>query len=137
MNKTTTKELLWYKYENDYYKVPTNGMIFKVIDFGRSIYKFGGKQFCSDSFGPGGDDSTQYNCAPFVNESEERLEPNPSFDLCRLGCSIYDFLIDQDMNKKHFNDLQRVIDNWVTDDNGHNILYKKRGKTRYSGFKLY
>ena len=114
MYKTTTKKHLWYKYENDYYKVPTNGMMVELIDFGRSIYKFGGKQFCSDSFGPGGDGSTQYNC-----------EPNPSFDLCRLGCSIYDFLIDQDMNKKLFNDLQRVIDNWVTDDNGH-IFYTKR-----------
>jgi hypothetical protein len=65
------------------------------------------------------------------------LFPNYSFDLCRLGCSIYDFIIDDDSEIEKFDMLQKVIKRWVTDDNGRNILYKKNGDERYPGFKLY
>ena len=44
-----------------------------------------------------GDAATQYNCEPYFNDKKPRLEPNFSFDLCRLGCSIFDYFID-DMN---------------------------------------
>jgi hypothetical protein len=33
--------------------------------------------------------------------------------------------------------LQELIMDWVTDDNGKNILYKKNGDERYPNFKLY
>lgn len=137
MYVTTTKKFLWYKFENSYYKVPTYGKIFKIIDFGRSIYKFQGKQFCSDSFGPGGDGATQYNFKPFLDNDKPVIEPNQSFDLCRLACSIYDFLIYDDTDMKRLDRLQKTIERWVTDDNGHNILYKRNGEERYEGFKLY
>jgi hypothetical protein len=81
----TTEEDLYYKAAGKFFKVPTYGKIFKLIDFGRAIYKFQGRIFCSDSFAPGGDASTQYNCEPFFNHKKPRLEPNMSFDLCRLG----------------------------------------------------
>jgi hypothetical protein len=29
------------------------------------------------------------------------------------------------------------VNRWVTDDAGHNVLYKKNGSFRYNGFKLY
>jgi hypothetical protein len=35
------------------------------------------------------------------------------------------------------NSLQETIKRWVTDDNGHNVLYMKNGRFRYNGFKLY
>jgi hypothetical protein len=134
----TTKKYLWYKYEKMYYKVPTYGRIFKIIDFGRSIYKFKGHQFCSDSFSSGGDGATQYNCEPFMDITKKRLDPNPSFDLCRLGCSIYDFLLDgETKQKENLDPLQKIILKWVTDDKGHNVLYKTNGDERYPGFKLY
>jgi hypothetical protein len=137
MYVTTTKKFLWYKFENSYYKVPTYGKIFKIIDFGRSIYKFQGKQFCSDSFAPGGDGATQYNFKPFLDNDKPVIEPNQSFDLCRLACSIYDFLIYDDTDMERLDGLQKTIERWVTDDNGHNILYKRNGEERYEGFKLY
>ena len=31
---------------------------------------------------------------PYFNENKPRLEPNYSFDLCRLGCSLFDYFID-------------------------------------------
>ena len=35
--------------------------IYKIIDFGRAIYKYNGKQMCSDSFYPKGDAAGQFN----------------------------------------------------------------------------
>ena len=133
----TEIEYLFYKFKNVVYKVPTYGKIYKIIDFGRSIYRFNGKIFCSDSFAPGGDASTQYNCEPFINEKKARIDPNYSFDLCRLGCSLYDFVIDEDDNPKNYNDLQKTVNRWCTDDLGRNVLYKKNGDERFPGFKLY
>jgi hypothetical protein len=136
----TEEEYITYKYTNTYYKVPTYGKIFKIIDYGRAIYKFQGKTFCSDSFAPEGDAYTQYNFEPYFNEKKPRLDPNYSFDLCRLGCSIYDFILDiEDENEKGFepDDLQRTVIRWITDDNGKNVLYMKNGDERYENFKLY
>ena len=136
----TDQEFLIYKYAGLYYKVPTYGKIFKIIDYGRAIYKFKGKTLCSDSFAPGGDAHTQYNFEPYFNEKKARLDPNYSFDLCRLGCSIYDFILDiEDEQQKDFepDELQRTIIRWITDDNGKNVLYMKNGDERYENFKLY
>jgi hypothetical protein len=130
----TDVEFLYYKIDDVYYKVPTNGRIFKLIDFGRSIYKFGSKTFFSDSFAPSGDASTQYNCEPFMNPNKPRIDPNPSFDLCRLGCSIFDFVC---RSKDLKTPLQKLVDSWCNDDFGKSVLYKSSGQERYLDFKLY
>jgi len=135
MYVSTDEPYLYYQYEGNIYKVPTYGKIYKIIDFGRAIYKYRGKVFCSDSFAQDGDASTQYNCEPFFNKKKPRLDPNMSFDLCRLGCSIYDFLIRED--GRPTDDLQETILRWCEDDNGKNVLYKKTGEERYPNFKLY
>jgi len=131
----TDIEYVYYKYAGKYYKVPTYGKIFKLIDFGRAIYRFQGKIFCSDSFASGGDAHTQYNCEPFMNESKPRIDPNPSFDLCRLGCSIYDFVIEDEREPRDA--FQETVWRWCQDDNGKNMLYKRNGEERYPSFKLY
>uniref|UniRef100_A0A6C0JR64 Protein kinase domain-containing protein n=1 Tax=viral metagenome TaxID=1070528 RepID=A0A6C0JR64_9ZZZZ len=133
----TDKKFLYYRFENKVYKVPTYGKIFKIIDFGRSIYKFNGHLFFSDSFASGGDGATQYNCEPYMNENKPRIEPNYSFDLSRLGASIYDFIIDNDKHPERFDELQKTIYRWCLDDNDKNILYKHDGRERYPNFKLY
>jgi hypothetical protein len=137
MYVTTEKEFLYYDFEDTIYKVPTYGKIYKIIDFGRSIYKYNDRVFCSDSFGPGGDASTQYNCEPFLNENKPRLEPNNAFDLCRLGTSIFDFMMDIDDKYDDLDELQKIIYEWCMDDNGKNVLYRKNGEERYPSFKLY
>jgi len=133
----TEIEYLYYKYKNTIYKVPTYGKIFKLIDFGRSIYRFNNNLFCSDSFSIGGDAATQYNCEPYMNENKPRIDPNYSFDLCRLGCSIYDFIIEHDKNPGDFDELQKTVYRWCTDDKGKNVLYMSNGEERYPNFKLY
>ena len=40
---STEKKYLYYRYDNKHYKVPTYGRIYKIIDFGRAIYKFKNK----------------------------------------------------------------------------------------------
>ena len=138
---STTKEWIEYEFARKKYKVPTYGRIFKIIDFGRSIYRYQDKKFCSDSFAPGEDAHTQYNTEPFINTNKPRLETNFSFDLSRLGCSLYDLLFlyeEEDVIRKlKLTKLQELIMNWCTDDNGKNILYKKSGEERYPNFKLY
>lgn len=134
---------LWYHFQGVTYRVPTYGRLYKIIDYGRSIYTFRGRKFCSDSFAQGGDGATQYNCEPFLNPNKPRLDPNLSFDLCRLGCSIYDFLYedgpDPETDKEHDTnkDLKETIKRWCTSDSGVNMLYKPNGSERFPGFKLY
>jgi hypothetical protein len=132
----TEHKYIYYKYDGQIYRVPTNGKIFKMIDFGRAIYRVGPHSFCSDSFAEEGDANTQYNFGPFCNPRKQVVMPNKSFDLCRLGCSIYDFIINKH-NTEPYDEFQTVISEWCQDEQGKNLIYKKNGKDRYPGFKLY
>ena len=133
----TDLQYIIYKYNKVYYKVPTYGRLFKIIDFGRAIYKFKGKLICSDSFHPKGDAATQYNCEPYMNSKKPRLDPNFSFDLCRLACSLYDYFMDVLGDTFEINPVAKLISTWCTDDKKRNILYKNCGEERYPDFKLY
>jgi len=136
----TEKKFIYYKFNNIYYKVPTYGKIYKIIDFGRSIYKVQGKIICSDSFHPKGDAGSQYNCEPYFDKSKPRLEPNYSFDLCRLACCLFDDFVDDisDLPKLLKNNkILDLIHTWLIDDKNRNILYKTNGDERYPEFKLY
>jgi hypothetical protein len=124
---------LYYRFNNTNYKVPTFGKVFKIIDFGRAIYTFNGRKYVSDSFGPQGDASCQYNTEPFVTPSKPVLDPNPSFDLCRLACSMIDTL----PNTPPYKNLNALIHEWCCDDKGRNVMFKRSGEERYPNFKLY
>ena len=136
----TTEEFIYYLYEEQYYKVPTYGRIFKIIDFGRAIYKFRGELICSDSFHPKGDAATQYNFPPYYNAEKPTVEPNYSFDLCRFACALFDYFI-YDLHKVEklckSDPVIRLIVKWTMDDKGRNVLYKSSGEERYPDFKLY
>lgn len=137
MYKATDLKFIIYKYDNRYYKVPTFGRLFKIIDFGRAIYTYKGNIICSDSFNSNGDAATQYNTKPYLNKNKPIINPNKSFDLCRLGCSIYDYFYDVWADKFDTHPLPIMVNKWCTDDKGRNILYKKCGEERYPEFKLY
>lgn len=135
----TTEEYLFYCYKGQHYKVPTFGKIFKIIDFGRSIYKINSNIICSNSFQPGGDAHTQYNTEPYYNEKKKRIDPNFSFDLCRLACSMWDnyFTIKNVDKIVAKNKVANIINEWCKDDAGISVLYKSNGRERYPEFKLY
>ena len=140
MYNKTEKKYIYYIYNKVKYRVPTYGRIFKIIDYGRGIYKFNGNLMCSDSFHPKGDAATQYNCEPYFDEKKPRLDPNYSFDLCRLGCSLFDYFV-EDLDEINTlikkNPVISVVNDWVKDDKNRNILYKTNGDERYPEFKLY
>lgn len=138
MHVATDAEYIFYRTGGQLYKVPTHGRIFKIIDFGRAIYTFKGRRFCSDNFQEGDAAAGQYNCEPFYNPEKPRIEPNPSFDLGRFGCSLYEYFFDEpDSTPDDTDPLSGMVMRWVQAGTGKNMLYKADGDERYPGFKLY
>ena len=136
----TKKKYILYTYQSKQYLVPTYGKIYKIIDFGRSIYTYDGHLFISDSFDKGEDAYSQYNFGPFISDKKPVVEPNYSFDLCRLACSIFDYYIDNMKELKNYQELtpfKQLIIRLCEDDKGMNVLYKKNHEERYPFFKLY
>jgi hypothetical protein len=130
MYSYTDEEFLYYKYNDILYKVPTFGKIYHVIDYGRSIYTFQKRFFMSDSYHADGDAATQYNIEPYLDPSEPIVEPNPSFDLCRLGCSMLDYISEE-------NPFYEIVSDWCNDDNGESVVVSEDGSERYPDFELY
>lgn len=136
----TNKKFIKYEYNGKTYLVPTYGKIYKIIDFGRSIFTINNQIFCGDCYQRNGDAYTQYNFGPCLNESKPIVVPNYSFDLCRLACSMFDHLITnindaQDLSK--LSPFKQLVVRLCTDDKGLNVLYKRNHEERYPCFKLY
>lgn len=144
MYVNTEKEYLYYHYKKEYFKVPTFGKIWKIIDFGRAIYTINNEVLYSDSFEKGEDAYSQYNFDKFRNKEKKEIAPNYSFDLCRLGCSLYEYFFEEsDMNSDniHIADnlskIKYLVKEWCNDDENRNVLFKANGEERYPDFKLY
>ncbi len=133
MYVTTDIKHLYYKYNHKLYRVPTYGRIFKIIDFGRAVYKYRGKIMCSDSYSPDGEAEKLYNTEPYFDANKKRVDPNPSFDLCRLATSAYDI----SENRRDLPVFRELMRRWCMDDRGKNVYVKNNGSERYPGFKLY
>ena len=104
MFTSTPKTFIYYKYNNIYFKVPTNGYIFKIIDFGRAIFTFHNKLFFNDTFEKHGEAEGQYskpyNKLNFKKKNNEKIHQNYNFDLCRLAITILD-VCNYDKNKNY------------------------------------
>jgi hypothetical protein len=131
MYMTTTMEFIYYKWNDKIYKVPTFGKLFKIIDYGRAIFTHEDIMYMSDNYKVDGDAYTLYNCEPYYDPSYERVLPNFSFDLCRLGTSMLESI----PNKKHA--VYTVIRDWCNDDNAESVVFTKSGEERYYEFELY
>ncbi len=95
MYSYTDTKYLYYKLNNKYYKVPTYGKIFKIIDFGRSIFTFKNKVYMNDVFSKNSEAWGQYQYPSQVsflktNTESNQIKPNYNFDLCRLSMTILD-----------------------------------------------
>ena len=94
MFTSTNKTFLYYKFNNIYYKVPTYGYLFKIIDFGRAIFTFHNRLFFNDTFEKHGEAEGQYskpfNKLSFEEKENTKIKQNFNFDLCRLAITILD-----------------------------------------------
>jgi hypothetical protein len=133
----THKKFLIYTYNAITYKIPTYGKIYKIIDFGRSIFTINNRLMYSDHFNKGEDAYSQYNFASFYNPDKPLVEPNYSFDLCRLSCSMIDLFISDHADLSNTTPFSRFLLKLCQDDMGNHILYKTTGEERYPNFKLY
>lgn len=136
----TNKKHIRYEYNGKKYLVPTYGKIYKIIDFGRSIFTIQNQVFCGDCYQKNGDAYAQYNFGPCLNEEKAEVAPNYSFDLCRLACSMFDHCISnisEIKNEEVMTPFKRLVARLCTDDKGLNVLYKRNNEERYPCFKLY
>jgi len=150
----TEEEYLYYRLDaKTYYRVPTFGNLMKIIDFVRATFYLGKELLIPDSFEEGADAGGQYNCPPFYDEDEPRVDPNPSFDLCRLAVSMFDALypdtpgikipekvVAEEQGRVSYetvSELHNILWSWLTDNTGKNILRNPDDSERFPDFDLY
>jgi hypothetical protein len=150
----TTDEFIYYKRNNGtLWKVPTYGKIFRVIDFGRAIFRIQNRVVYSDDFVEGNDAATQYNFGPLRDPSSHEVLPNPSFDLCRLAVSMFENLFPEEPARKKggkvlssepglevtetTSELFNIMWSWMVTDFGENVLINGEGEEKYPNFDLY
>jgi len=153
----TKEAFIFYKNRAGHiWRIPTFGKIFRIIDFGRSIFRVGEKWFISDDYAKGGDADSMYNFpeqGTMYREEKPIVYPNPSFDLARLAVSVIDALfseipdekkdgliLSQEENwiiKETVSPLYNMLWSWIIDDSGCNILREENGDERFPDFDLY
>ena len=164
-NDLHTNNIVWAKTDQKYFfytnrdgtvwRVPTFGRVFRLIDFGRSIFSINEKLFFSDDFKEGNDAAEQFNFGPLKSSDPDEPEayPNPSFDLCRLAVSLFENLFPMKPGerkggsilshepglkvKETTSDLYNLLWSWMIDDDGRNVLMEPSGRERYPDFDLY
>jgi hypothetical protein len=150
----TNDEFLYYSNRSgSVFRVPTFGKVFRIIDFGRAIFKINDQLFISDDFKAGNDAEGQYCFSPLVQKVVKKILPNPSFDLCRLAVSMIDGIfpkIPLSLNNGNVlsnepglivyeteSALYNMIWSWMIDINGRNIFINPDGSERFPDFDLY
>ena len=126
MYTKTEKPYIYYKYNNLYYKIPTYGKLFKIIDFGRSIFTFRKKTYMNDVFSKYGEAEGQYTHPPQVsflkNDYKDFVYPSYHFDLCRLAITMIDeirYNHDDDLeDEEDYQDFLDFLKFLVTDKQG-------------------
>ncbi len=115
MFQKTESKYLYYKYNNIYFRVPTHGYIFKIIDFGRAIFKYRDKVYMNDVFSDYGEAGGQYTYPKQVQFTIERdreyIKPNYHFDLCRLSMTILEELNDKEYSDESLKFLNHMCKN--------------------------
>jgi hypothetical protein len=152
----TDQPFLFYKNRaGQLWRIPTFGKIFRIIDFGRAIFRVGDKWFASDDYEKGGDAEGQYNFEAIRTycESNPKVFPNPSFDLCRYAVSVLEGLFptkpaelldglilskeDDWIIHETESQLYNLLWSWTMDDKGCNVLHNEDYEERFPDFDLY
>ena len=152
--KETKDEFIYYKDSlGRFYKIPTYGRIFTIIDYGRAIFSINNFFCISSDYQDGNNAAGQYNFGPLEDSDEEKVYPNKSFDLSRLSCSLIRGLFPYNPASKEGgavitkecgweiretnHPLFNLLWKWLKSENGENILEKQDGSEKFPGFDLY
>jgi hypothetical protein len=121
MYKDTTTPYLYYKINNRYFRIPTYGKIFKIIDFGRAIFTYKHKVYMNDVFSRQGEAGGQYDyphqVSFFDRSKKKKSQPNYNFDLCRLSMTILDEIPKQ-LTSEIF---LKFLEDMCVDNDGHSF----------------
>ena len=140
-----------------YYRVPTYGRLFKIIDFGRATFRppvlTGGPLWLPDAYAPHADAGGQYNCGQYFEQGKPKIQPNKSFDLCRLAVAMLETLWEEKpepvqpqkvltreagrIQMETKSPLWNLLWLWLTDKDGKNILRSPDDEERFPQFELY
>jgi hypothetical protein len=142
-----------------WYRVPTYGRIMKIIDFGRATFRppivgaAGNHIWLPDAYAPGADAWGQYNFGPYFTREEPKVQPNRSFDLCRLAVAVLETLwpdkpadapgrkvLTREPGRTTYetvSPLWNLLWLWLTDKEGRNVLTSPDDTERYPQFELY
>ena len=72
----TKEQYIYYKYKNQYFRVPTYGYIIKVIDWGRATYEFNGHGGWNEIFASDNDCFCQYYYPKINNRGKDSSMPS-------------------------------------------------------------
>jgi len=141
----TTEEFLYYRHHGVTYRVPTYGVLIKLIDFDRATFsvKLAGMKdprfFMSSQFKPDEEAGGQYNIEPFYDPKCPRIGLNPSFDLARFASSVFWDMFPEGPNQKTDHPLFEMFKHWASLPDGSSVIFRKKGDNhdRYHGFDLY
>jgi hypothetical protein len=141
----TSEEFMYYKHRGVTYRVPTYGILIKIIDFDRaalSVRVSGMKDprfFLSSQFKPDEEAAGQYNIEPFYVSTFSRIPLSSSFDLARLASSMFWDMFPEGPKQKTDHPLFEMFKHWTTLPDGSSVIFREKGDNhdRYHGFDLY
>ena len=141
----TTEEFLQYKHHGVTYRVPTYGVLIKIIDFDRATFSVrvtgmkDSRFFMSSQFKEDEEAAGQYNIEPFYTNSHPRIPLNPSFDLARFASSMFWDMFPSGPKQETTHPLFEMFKHWTTLPDGSSVIFRAKGDNhdRYHGFDLY
>lgn len=141
----TSEEFMFYRHHGVTYRVPTYGILIKIIDFDRAAFSVrisGMKEprfFLSSQFKTDEEAGGQYNLEPFYTSTFPRIPLNPSFDLARFTASVFWDIFPEGPAQKSDHPLFELFKHWTTLPDGTSVIFREKGDNhdRFHGFDLY
>ena len=141
----TTEEFVSYKHHGVTYRVPTFGVLIKIIDFDRATFSVrvtgmkDSRFFMSSQFKDDEEAAGQYNIEPFYTNTHARIPLNPSFDLARFASSMFWDMFPAGPKQESTHPLFEMFKHWTTLPDGSSVIFRAKGDNhdRYHGFDLY
>lgn len=141
----TDKAHLFYRVAGSIYKIPTFGILIKLIDWDRAAFstRLTGmktpKVFMSSQFGKGEEAEGQYNVDPFVSSTHPAIQLSASFDLARFATSVFWDMFPKGPDADYTHPFFELSKSWMQCSDGSSVMFraKRDNHDRYHGFDLY